>query len=128
MRRRFGKDSRWMYLLQRNGHGGRARAPSWEDARQSYAPLAARKPRMRSGAWVRSYSTRAVPRSPKKPSTLSRTSLVVRAACTFCLSSPPFLTPNVNRSEEHTSELQSPMYLVCRLLLEKKKYTNNNQI
>src|SRR5437764_3230858 len=28
------------------------------------------------------------------------------------------------RSEEHTSELQSPMYLVCRLLLEKKKYKN----
>src|SRR5437879_7466643 len=30
-----------------------------------------------------------------------------------------FATPG--RSEEHTSELQSPMYLVCRLLLEKKK-------
>src|SRR5256885_4714 len=28
------------------------------------------------------------------------------------------------RSEEHTSELQSPCNLVCRLLLEKKKYTN----
>src|SRR5437762_9530627 len=28
---------------------------------------------------------------------------------------------NVVRSEEHTSELQSPMYLVCRLLLEKKR-------
>src|SRR5437879_2555160 len=27
----------------------------------------------------------------------------------------------IPRSEEHTSELQSPMYLVCRLLLEKKK-------
>src|SRR5437763_1893223 len=27
---------------------------------------------------------------------------------------------NDQRSEEHTSELQSPMYLVCRLLLEKK--------
>src|SRR4051794_41750097 len=27
------------------------------------------------------------------------------------------------RSEEHTSELQSPVHLVCRLLLEKKKYT-----
>src|SRR2546426_10722937 len=27
----------------------------------------------------------------------------------------------VNRSEEHTSELQSPCNLVCRLLLEKKK-------
>src|SRR5436189_2878975 len=30
-------------------------------------------------------------------------------------------TVTVARSEEHTSELQSPMYLVCRLLLEKKK-------
>src|SRR5437762_9167600 len=29
----------------------------------------------------------------------------------------------LSRSEEHTSELQSPMYLVCRLLLEKKKTT-----
>src|SRR5690348_17994205 len=29
------------------------------------------------------------------------------------------------RSEEHTSELQSPVHLVCRLLLEKKKYTKN---
>src|SRR5437762_8528661 len=27
----------------------------------------------------------------------------------------------LDRSEEHTSELQSPMYLVCRLLLEKKQ-------
>src|SRR5207244_8879733 len=27
-----------------------------------------------------------------------------------------------NRSEEHTSELQSPDHLVCRLLLEKKKH------
>src|SRR5438876_2006304 len=27
----------------------------------------------------------------------------------------------VTRSEEHTSELQSPVHLVCRLLLEKKK-------
>src|SRR3712207_7161818 len=33
-----------------------------------------------------------------------------------------------NRSEEHTSELQSRQYLVCRLLLEKKKkkYTYRN--
>src|SRR5437879_9354565 len=33
----------------------------------------------------------------------------------------PFDSTQVLRSEEHTSELQSPMYLVCRLLLEKKK-------
>src|SRR6266498_5493367 len=32
----------------------------------------------------------------------------------------------VSRSEEHTSELQSRPHLVCRLLLEKKKRTQNN--
>src|SRR5438552_10298158 len=43
-------------------------------------------------------------------------------------------TSPVSRSEEHTSELQSPDHLVCRLLLEKKKkkkklhkYTNINK-
>src|SRR3712207_7548830 len=37
-----------------------------------------------------------------------------------------FASENVNgvRSEEHTSELQSRQYLVCRLLLEKKKMTH----
>src|SRR3712207_8019793 len=32
----------------------------------------------------------------------------------------------VRRSEEHTSELQSRQYLVCRLLLEKKKISHSN--
>src|SRR3712207_8793771 len=32
-------------------------------------------------------------------------------------------SPGARRSEEHTSELQSRQYLVCRLLLEKKKIT-----
>src|SRR5258708_11666902 len=31
-----------------------------------------------------------------------------------------------SRSEEHTSELQSPDHLVCRLLLEKKKHGNTD--
>src|SRR5437762_7613834 len=34
---------------------------------------------------------------------------------------PALIALYQDRSEEHTSELQSPMYLVCRLLLEKKK-------
>src|SRR5256885_15304388 len=34
---------------------------------------------------------------------------------------PQRASPRVKRSEEHTSELQSPCNLVCRLLLEKKK-------
>src|SRR5438876_7507720 len=43
------------------------------------------------------------------------------AANTRRRSSPPTRTPPYFRSEEHTSELQSPVHLVCRLLLEKKK-------
>src|SRR5258708_8060527 len=35
--------------------------------------------------------------------------------------------PQRFRSEEHTSELQSPDHLVCRLLLEKKKYSTDTQ-
>src|SRR5438874_7452486 len=36
----------------------------------------------------------------------------------------PFLKPLAERSEEHTSELQSRRDLVCRLLLEKKNQNN----
>src|SRR5436853_3573728 len=34
----------------------------------------------------------------------------------------------LRRSEEHTSELQSLRHLVCRLLLEKKKYINDSRV
>src|SRR5258707_8381393 len=37
------------------------------------------------------------------------------------------LTAGLERSEEHTSELQSRQYLVCRLLLEKKKNTRDGE-
>src|SRR5215216_6906440 len=36
--------------------------------------------------------------------------------------------PPGTRSEEHTSELQSPDHLVCRLLLEKKKKNKKNKL
>src|SRR3712207_8829457 len=56
-------------------------------------------------------SPRGVPTSPAMP----------------CYSLPPNVLPrgtvDSGRSEEHTSELQSRQYLVCRLLLEKKKWT-----
>src|SRR3712207_9001439 len=45
--------------------------------------------------------------------------LVVETHCRFF---KPITFPDT-RSEEHTSELQSRQYLVCRLLLEKKKKT-----
>src|SRR3989454_5029576 len=38
-----------------------------------------------------------------------------------CLAGTPPSSRRTSRSEEHTSELQSPCNLVCRLLLEKKK-------
>src|SRR3712207_7307316 len=53
------------------------------------------------------------------PTTSSSTALVERARV------PPS-KPCFPRSEEHTSELQSRQYLVCRLLLEKKKTKHNN--
>src|SRR2546425_8242591 len=49
----------------------------------------------------------------------------------FSRVSPQFSSPGSKvgetRSEEHTSELQSLAYLVCRLLLEKKKYLRVNR-
>src|SRR3989449_6981864 len=44
---------------------------------------------------------------------------------TFHLRRRPNVNFNVERSEEHTSELQSRLHLVCRLLLEKKKKNTN---
>src|ERR1039457_7325858 len=41
---------------------------------------------------------------------------------------PPAPFPGSNRSEEHTSEFQSPCNLVCRLLLEKKKTKKKHHI
>src|SRR5438477_9371239 len=44
-----------------------------------------------------------------------------RNVCRCARASPRTSTPALRRSEEHTSELQSHVNLVCRLLLEKKK-------
>src|SRR3712207_8269968 len=41
--------------------------------------------------------------------------------CATVIAPTPTSTTQMIRSEEHTSELQSRQYLVCRLLLEKKK-------
>src|SRR3712207_8585480 len=44
------------------------------------------------------------------------------------LGSDPFVSQSSSRSEEHTSELQSRQYLVCRLLLEKKQNHHLNAL
>src|SRR5437762_9895186 len=45
-----------------------------------------------------------------------------------CSGGRSYMFRTVLRSEEHTSELQSPMYLVCRLLLEKKKNETQKEL
>src|SRR3712207_8020532 len=66
------------------------------------------------------------------------------SACLFCSAPPLTVSPVLHqqgpgrgsvelgrislRSEEHTSELQSRQYIVCRLLLEKKKKTSPSDI
>src|SRR3712207_8957955 len=50
-------------------------------------------------------------------------------ACAPSGGTPPSPTvPSSTRSEEHTSELQSRQYLVCRLLLEKKNNSVNSEL
>src|SRR5258708_10472957 len=74
---------------------------------------------------------RRPPRSTLFPyTTLFRS--ISKSGCTMVLVEGPN-TPNLrrqpstSRSEEHTSELQSPDHLVCRLLLEKKKKQQQKQ-
>src|SRR5438552_4692217 len=67
-------------------------------------------------------------RSDLRPAT-PRGSSVLRRGEWLALETPgvvPPSSPRVSRSEEHTSELQSPDHLVCRLLLEKKKKNKIN--
>src|SRR5256885_9535940 len=49
-------------------------------------------------------------------------------SCAAASASHPDLPSAGKRSEEHTSELQSPCNLVCRLLLEKKKTQQHNSV
>src|SRR5690348_17996019 len=75
---------------------------------------------------------RRPPRSTLFPyTTLFRSCRASRSGSTFEYSSSDSVIVSYNglsissaaRSEEHTSELQSPVHLVCRLLLEKKNNT-----
>src|SRR5947209_15419178 len=66
---------------------------------------------------------RRPPRSTLFPyTTLFRSSTQTAVTVTRQAAGQTDWVPFSLRSEEHTSELQSRQYLVCRLLLEKKKY------
>src|ERR1017187_10630232 len=85
-------------------------APPWAQRSCVRRPATSRYSNSAEGGCGQ-HAPRLAPASPYMPRGVS---LVVLA--------PEFSQPRKHyRSEEHTSELQSPMYLVCRLLLEKKK-------
>src|SRR5947209_16080062 len=77
-------------------------------------------------------SSHAAARFPIRPGAAAHSPLAAAPAepdtgpcCTGYDRRKAATAPRTRRSEEHTSELQSRQYLVCRLLLEKKK--NNMQ-
>src|SRR5687768_18261509 len=66
------------------------------------------------------------PRSTLFPyTTLFRSALGARGEPNAAARPPPRAQSPPRRSEEHTSELQSRLHLVCRLLLEKKNHPTN---
>src|SRR5437660_2022252 len=71
---------------------------------------------------------RRPPRSTLFPYTTLFRSLARRGSCpaSFSRSQMSVVRRSCQRSEEHTSELQSRGHLVCRLLLEKKKKMKNH--
>src|SRR2546426_5021674 len=80
-----------------------------------------KRPSDKSGAPTPSSPASTV--SPERPACL-RCGAEVRPKPWGCKNPCPncgYTYPQFGRSEEHTSELQSPCNLVCRLLLEKKK-------
>src|SRR5258707_11360808 len=82
-------------------------------------------PRIQEGHSVRltTVSSRAASSRQRAPGTARVTaSRALRMRCSRSARLTRTFAPfNAVRSEEHTSELQSRQYLVCRLLLEKKK-------
>src|SRR5258708_9460664 len=60
---------------------------------------------------------------PEEAAKAYQESIKIKPTFTNALNSLALINAKQDRSEEHTSELQSPDHLVCRLLLEKKKIT-----
>src|SRR3712207_8382463 len=56
----------------------------------------------------------------------AQSSVLAKPSASWAAHTPGRRRPSTHRSEEHTSELQSRQYLVCRLLLEKKKNRKDN--
>src|SRR2546425_5820989 len=99
---------------------GRPSSVAKRDQRLALAAPTVKWPSLARNAWYGAFSRCAVP-SPRGTSPVYQ-----YCVASHWLSATPASKSDVSmswprRSEEHTSELQSLAYLVCRLLLEKKK-------
>src|SRR5260370_23818017 len=63
-------------------------------------------------------------RKSRRPAIMNSTPLISRMETSRLKTTTVYFQGIIRRSEEHTSELQSHLNLVCRLLLEKKKTEN----
>src|SRR3712207_7603635 len=81
-----------------------------------------RPPRSTLFPYTTLFRSSLLPQEPEVP--LTSPAPQVPLTSPQALSVFPFMSRPI-RSEEHTSELQSRQYLVCRLLLEKKNITTN---
>src|SRR5690242_21156331 len=102
-------------------------ALSWSTVNLPARSTACRPPTICAPTWCA-----AVPqRQRNSPNASAKSALRLAPPCAstgFCSSELTSSTAILPRSEEHTSELQSHVNLVCRLLLEKKKKNNNTSI
>src|SRR2546422_6891766 len=82
---------------------------------------------MSAGVWrsMMRQNTQSVTAPPRRPAIIPacRAAATPEGAPDGNVSEVQAQDPEERRSEEHTSELQSRLHLVCRLLLEKKKRT-----
>src|SRR5438445_3310955 len=97
----------------------------WASPASSAVPPAARSSTSPAPATRFSALSRSLP-PQAHPSRTPPCSRTPPPASSSANSAPP-ASPG-RRSEEHTSELQSRQYLVCRLLLEKKKYNEKKRV
>src|SRR5205807_392023 len=93
--------------------------------RAFHAPVIRAVPRMHLAAIFERTGNEAAEKYPDVRTVRSLDELLgIREIRLVVIATPNDTHYSLARSEEHTSELQSPCNLVCRLLLEKKK-TNN---
>src|SRR5256885_3909304 len=84
-----------------------------------------RPPRSTLFPYTTLFRSPATERHPSNPFNINILVTMTRWVRTCCFKNARLPSTQQIRSEEHTSELQSPCNLVCRLLLEKKKIQKN---